>query len=219
VRFVLTNAVYFDAAWQHRFLKELTRPGWFNLLDGRQVNVEMMSRTEVFGYAEGDGCQALEMPYAGGELSLVILLPARAQFREFDASCDAYRVGPIIDALSQRRVAVTVPRFRFESAFRLDEMLAAMGMRDAFVFPVADFSGMDGTRLLYLGAVLHKARVAVDEEGTEAAAATAVVGRAGGAAGPMRLAEFTVDRPFVFLIRDLQTGTILFLGRVLNPLA
>ena len=219
VRFVLTNAVYFDAAWQHKFRKEATSPGGFHLLDGRQVSAEMMRQTEVFGYAERDGCQALEMPYAGGELALVILLPALGQFRAFDASCDADRVGPIIGALSQRRVAVTVPRFKFESAFRLDRPLAAMGMRDAFVFPLADFSGMDGTRLLYLGAVLHKAYVAVDEEGTEAAAATAVVGRAGGAAGPRRLIEFTVDRPFLFLIRDVKTDTILFLGRVLDPTA
>ncbi len=219
VRFVLTNAVYFDAAWQHKFQEEATGPGWFHLLDGRQVSAEMMRQTELFGYAERDGCQALEMPYAGGELSLVILLPAPGQFRAFDASCDAGRVGPIIRALSQRRVAVTVPRFRFESAFRLDRPLTAMGMRDAFVFPVADFSGMDGTRLLYLSAVLHKAYVAVDEEGTEAAAATAVVGRAGGAAGPRRLIEFTVDRPFIFLIRDRKTGAILFLGRVLDPRA
>jgi serpin B len=218
VRFVLTNAVYFDAAWQWPFRAGATAPGPFYLLDGSEISVNMMHQSEVFGYAEGDGYQALQMPYRGEELAMVILLPAQGRFEAFDASCDIFRAGSIIDSLAQRRVIVEMPKVTFGASFDLAKTLQSMGMRDAFVFPTADFSGIDGSHMLYISAVLHKALVRVDERGTEAAAATAVVGKAAGAAGPSaRPIEFIVDRPFIFLIRDVKTGTILFLGRVLDP--
>jgi len=217
VRLVLTNAIYFDAAWENKFKKEATRPGPFKLLDGTEVTVDMMRQFDYLAYAEGEGYQAVELPYDGGELSLVVLLPVQGGFTEFQDSLDATRVTAIVKAIQPREVRLTMPRFAYESAFNLGHALRDLEMRDAFAWNVADFSGMDGTRELFIRDVVHRALVRVDEEGTEAAAATAVV--VAGAGAPSHVLEVTVDRPFIFLIRDLKTGTILFLGRVLNPLA
>ncbi len=217
-RLVLTNAIYFNAAWQYPFEEEMTEDGSFYLLDGGEVTVPMMKQTESFGYAEGDGYQAVELPYDGRELSMVILLPEAGQFEAFGGSLNTQEVGAILKELEFRRVTLTMPKFEFESDFFLGETLAAMGMPDAFLWGVADFSGMTGNRDLFIGDVIHKAFVSVDEAGTEAAAATAVVMPiAGPPEEPEEPVEVTVDRPFVFLIHDIQTGAILFVGRVVNP--
>jgi len=213
-RLVLTNAIYFNAAWQYPFSEDMTRDGPFYLLDGGEVTVPMMRQTESFGYTEGDGYQAVELPYDGRELSMVILLPQAGQFEMFEGSLDAQRVDAIVKDLKSRRVALTMPRFEFESGFSLKETLAAMGMPVAFSGG-ADFSGMTGNRDLFISDVVHKAFVSVDEAGTEAAAATAVVMELTAVPGPP--VEVTVDRPFIFLIRDIETGTILFVGRIMNP--
>jgi serpin B len=214
-RLVLTNAIYFNAAWSAPFEKSQTQDGAFNLLDGGQATVPMMKKTELFGYAEGPNAQAVELPYDGRELAMVILLPKSGQFEAFDAALDAGQVNGLLSKLSSRQVALTMPRFKIESQLELAQALAALGMPDAFSGS-ADFSGMDGGRTLLISDVIHKAFVAVDEAGTEAAAATAVIMRAT-AAMPEMPVEVTVDRPFVFLIRDLPTGAILFVGRVVNP--
>jgi len=213
-RLVLTNAIYFNAAWAEPFKEDLTTDGPFHLLDGSQVTVPMMRQTTSFGYAEGEGYQAVELPYDGRELAMVILLPAAGKFEAFENSLDAGKVEAIIKNLNYREVALTLPKFEVESDFSLVDALAAMGMPVAFSAG-ADFSGMDGTRNLYIGDVIHKAFVSVDEAGTEAAAATAVVMEATGMPEPA--VEVTVDRPFIFLIRDIETGAILFVGRVVNP--
>ncbi len=213
-RLVLSNAIYFNAAWAEPFEKNLTADGPFYLLDGRQVMVPMMRQTAHLGYAEGEGFQVVELPYEGQELAMVILLPDAGRFEEFENSLDAERVEEILGRLAYGQVTLTMPRFRIESDFGLADMLAAMGMPAAFRPDQADFSGMDGSRDLYISHILHKAFISVDESGTEAAAATAVVV---GLTALMPSAEMTVDRPFIFLIRDLQTGTILFVGRVVNP--
>jgi len=218
VRLVLTNAIYFDAAWESKFKKEATRAGKFTLLDGREVTGDMMRQFERFGYAEGEGYQAVELPYDGRELSLVVLLPAEGGFTEFEHSLSGERVDAILKGIDSREVRLTMPRFAYESALRLKEALSGMGMTDAFVLGLADLSGMDGTRDLFILDVVHKALVRVDEEGTEAAAATAVM-VAGSEAPFDELIELTIDRPFIFLIRDINTGAILFLGRVLDPTA
>ncbi|MBL7065094.1 MAG: serpin family protein [Anaerolineae bacterium] len=213
-RLVLTNAIYFNAAWAEPFEPDQTDDGTFHLLDGGQVTVPMMEQMESFGYAEGEGYQAVELPYDGWELSMVVLLPDTGEFEAFEGSLDAERVDGIVKDLVHGQVALTMPKFEFESGFSLVETLAAMGMPDAFT-GAADFSGITGDRDLFIGEVIHKAFVSVDEAGTEAAAATAVVMPA--SAPPEEPVEVTVDRPFIFLIRDIETGAILFVGRVLDP--
>jgi len=213
-RLVLTNAIYFNAAWQYPFEEDATRDGPFYLLGGGEVTAPMMSQEKFLGYAEGDGYQAVELPYDGRQLSMVILLPQSGQFETFEKSLDARRVDDILKNLESSQVALTMPRFEFESSFSLREPLTAMGMPDAFSAN-ADFSGMTGNQDLFISDVVHKAFVSVDEAGTEAAAATAVIMAT--AAPPGATVEVTVDHPFIFLIRDIETDTILFVGRVVNP--
>ena len=215
-RLVLTNAIYFNAAWQYPFEEDATYDAPFYLLDGDEVTVSMMRQTESFSYTEGDEYQAVELLYDGGELSMVILLPKAGQFEAFEGSMNVQLVDGIIGDLEERHVTLSMPKFEFESSFGLKEILAAMGMPVAFSGN-ADFSGMTGNRDLFIADVVHKAFVSVDEAGTEAAAATAVVMEL--TALPEEPVEVTVDRPFVFSIRDIETGTILFVGRILNPSA
>ncbi len=215
-RLVLTNAIYFNAAWALPFEPDLTQDGPFHLLDGSQITVPLMRQTEGFPYAAGEGYQAVELYYDGSEISMVILLPAEGEFQAFEEALDAAQVQAILDGLGYSQVALALPRFEFEADFTLRDTFAAMGMPDAFS-DAADFSGMTGNRDLSISEVIHKAFVSVDEAGTEAAAATAVLIL--GAAAPEEPVEFTVDRPFLFLIRDLGTGTILFIGRVVDPTA
>ena len=176
----------------------------------------MMRQTESFGYTEGDGYQVVELPYDGRELSMLVLLPQTGQFELFEESLNAQRVDDIVKNLNTREVVLTMPKFEFESSFSLKKTLTAMGMPVAFSAG-ADFSGMTGNPDLFIGEVLHKAFVSVDEAGTEAAAATAVIMEL--TAMPGEPVEVTIDRPFVFLIRDIKTGTILFVGRVIDPSA
>jgi len=215
-RLVLTNAIYFNAAWTYPFDEDVTANGPFYLLDGGQVTVPMMRLTESFGYTEGEGYQAVELLYDGDELSMVIMLPEDGQFEVFEKGLQADKVSDIIGDLQPAQVALTMPKFEFDSEFSLKDMLAEMGMPSAFS-EAADFSGMTGTRDLCISEVLHKAFVSVDEAGTEAAAATAVI--VGETSVPAEPVEVTIDRPFIFLIRDIETGAILFVGRVLNPAA
>ncbi len=176
----------------------------------------MMRQTESFGYAEGDGYQAVELLYDGDELSMLILLPASGNFKAFENALDAQQVDTILEGLEYKHVSLTLPKFEFDSSFSLKQTLAALGMPAAFT-EEADFSGMTGKRDLFIADVVHKAFVSVDEAGTEAAAATAVVMTL--TAVPEMPVEVTVDRPFIFLIRDIETGETLFAGRVMNPSA
>jgi serpin B len=213
-RLVLTNAIYFNAAWAYPFDEDMTADGPFYLIDGGQVTVPMMKQTESFGYTDGEGYQAVELLYDGDELSMVIILPEDGQFEVFEEGLQAQQVCDIIGGLQLTEVALTMPQFEFDSEFSLKDTLAEMGMPVAFSTS-ADFSGMTGGRDLYISEVLHKAFVSVDEAGTEAAAATAVPMEL--TAVPEPLAEVTIDRPFIFLIRDIDTGAILFVGRIMNP--
>jgi len=213
-RLVLTNAIYFNAAWQYSFEEDATFNGAFHLLNGDKITVPMMRQTESFGYTEGDSYQVVELPYDGRELSMLVLLPQTDQFELFEESLNAQRVDDIVKNLNTREVVLTMPKFEFESSFSLKKTLTAMGMPVAFSAS-ADFSGMTGNPDLSIGEVLHKAFVSVDEAGTEAAAATAVIMEL--TAMPGEPVEVTIDRPFIFLIRDIESGTILFVGRVVNP--
>ena len=225
-RLVLTNAVYFNAKWRYTFDESSTLMRPFHLLDGGEVHVQMMmSEPEFFGYAKGEGYQAVDLPYVGGALSMTILLPDEGRFREFEKSINAVRVGRILEDIEGQLVELTMPRFEFESQFMLVETLEKMGMPNAFDDRTSDFSGMDGTSCLagdvpclLISDVIHKAFVSVDEEGTEAAAVTAGLFflNTAGVYEP-QLIRVTVDRPFIFLIRDRATNTILFVGRMEKP--
>jgi len=213
-RLVLTNAIYFNAAWQYPFEEDATSPGVFYLLNGGEVTVPMMQQQESFSYAEGDNYQAVELPYDGQELSMVIILPDPGQFEAFEKAIEYEQVKGIVESLERQEVRLTMPKFEFDASFSLKKALAEKGMPVAFS-EGADFSGMTGKKDLFISDVVHKAFVSVDEAGTEAAAATAVIMAL--TAMPETPVEVTLNRPFIFLIRDIETGAILFVGRVMNP--
>ncbi len=213
-RLVLTNAVYFNAAWQQPFDEGMTVEDTFTRLDGEPVQVPMMQQSADFGYAVMDGFQVVELPYEGGELSMLILLPDANEFHRVEEAFSYELLEDSLSGLRMKNLALRMPVFETSSAFDLSEALQALGMTDAFDRR-ADFSGMDGTRDLFISAVVHKAFVSVDEAGTEAAAATAVVMQLKAVMDPPL--TVSVDRPFLFLVRDNPTGSILFAGRILDP--
>jgi len=226
-RMVLTNAIYFRADWRAQFQASDTHDQAFHAPGGER-QVPTMHQTHRFAYGAADGVQLLEMPYEGGELSMLIALPeARGGLADLEASLEADTVDGWVDALSVRDVVVSLPKFRVDPAepIALGGVLSAMGMASAFDARTADFSGMAdpaaNERLpLFIDDVFHEAFVAVDEEGTEAAAATAVVMAVESAAMPPQdLVRFTADHPFLFFIRDTRSGAILFMGRVADPSA
>ncbi len=226
-RLVLTNAIYFKAAWDFGFSHRETRPRPFHLVNGGLVEVLMMRRPEYETlYLRGNGYQAVSLPYRSYRFQMLVVVPDRDAFGTFERTFDADELARISERLEFHPVTLELPKFTFESTFSLSETLRELGMADAFVSPScagagaegagADFSRMDGRRCLSVSAVLHKAFVAVDERGTEAAAATMVdIVESGSIKPPVHL---RVDRPFLFLIRDTETGTLLFIGRVLDPL-
>lgn len=216
-RLVLTNAIYFNAAWQNQFEKNLTKDAPFTKLDGSTVTVPMMEMPsyESMHYTDGEGYTAVALPYENASLQMLILLPDEGNFDAFEGSLDAARLESIIGEMEYTSLRVKMPKFKIEGQFELANTLSGLGMTNAFIPDVADFSGMDGTHDLYIGSVIHKSFVNVDENGTEAAAATAVIMEAAGA--PMEMIDLTIDRPFLFLIRDVTTNTTLFMGRVATP--
>jgi len=215
-RLVLTNAIYFNASWLEPFAEDRTQPGDFTTLRGGAVQVPMMSHDQAqsFRYGKGENFQAVEIPYTGNSTSMLVLMPDDGAFREVEGALTPEVLDSVLETLEYTSVALTLPKFEFEKEFSLANTLADMGMPSAFDAE-ADFSGITGGKDLYISDVFHKAFVAVDEEGTEAAAATAVV--MAETALPAEPVQMRVDRPFLFLIREHQTGTIIFLGRVLNP--
>ena len=210
---VLANAVAFKAEWMHPFVQSNPGGAAFTLLDGEQVVVPFMEQSANLGYAERAGVRAVELPYAGGTLSMVILAPDAGTFESFARDLDAAEMNAILSDLTPEQVRLTMPKFELNTDLELADALVGLGMVNAFAD--ADFSGMDGSRELFIDQVYHSASVTVDEEGTEAAASSAVVVNRKG--GPGLSQELTLDRPFVFVIRDLETEAILFLGHVVNP--
>jgi len=214
---VLANAIYFLADWVKQFEHDLTRDSDFTLLDGSEISTPLMYQDGYFKYSEGSGWQAIEMPYVGNTSSMVVILPEIEKFGEMEQYLNSTTLEEIIDSMESQNVDLFLPKFEFVSDFKLAQTLSAMGMQSPFIFRVADFSGMDGSNDLFISDVIHKAFVKVDEEGTEAAAATAVVMSLGCAPMEEEKKMFRADHPFIFLIRDINNGSILFLGRVLNP--
>jgi len=226
-RLVLTNAIYFKGDWEERFKKEDTKDEDFRLFATRAIKTPMMHITRGFNYFDGASFQALEIPYKKNELSMIVLLPkAMEGLSAFEQSLTPAKMQQLLDQLwPVGTVIVTMPKFKMEAQFRLKDTLIAMGMKAAFDIKMADFSGVasreamqrDGN--LSISAVIHKAYVDVNEEGTEAAAATAVtvIALAAPPTPPTHPIIFRADHPFMFLIRDNRSGSILFIGRVTNP--
>jgi serpin B len=214
-RLVLVNAIYFKGAWASPFDQNLSEAAPFRTAPDQEVQVMMMTSKHTFGYAEAQDLQVLELPYAGDDLSMLVLLPRQADgLAKMEESLSVENLDRWTASLAETEVQASLPRFELSFPFRLDDTLKAMGMVAAF-FGEADFSGMDGSRELFIGAVLHKAFVEVNEQGTEAAAATAVIMQRKAFSFPAVV--FQADHPFVFLIRENSTGSILFLGRLVNP--
>ena len=211
-RLVLTNAIYFSAAWDEPFNASETQDKPFWIGGNAQVVVPMLHGNHERGYAAGDGWKAAELPYDGGQLSMVVVMPD--DLASFEASLDAAKIKSIIGSIKGYALDLTLPKFKFDAPLGLKEVLMNLGMTDAFTDGLADFSGLDGTRNLVITDVLHKGFVSIDEKGTEAAAATAVI--VGDTSAP-EPATLIVDKPFVFFIRDIPTGAILFVGRVVDP--
>ena len=217
-RLVLTNAIYLKAPWMNRFDAEATKEEPFTRLDGSTVQAQMMRQSEQLRYTKGDGFEAVELPYIDGSLAMLVVVPEPGALPAFEADFDSPVLSRIVDALGPVQVELGFPKFTFRTQASLKDALIAMGMPVAFEGGLADFSAMspDGKNL-YIQDVVHEAFIAVDEDGTEAAAATAVV--VGRTSAPVDIVKLTVDRPFLFFIRDNETGAILFMGRVVDPAA
>lgn len=216
-RLVLVNAIYFKGDWRTKFSASLTQEQPFHISSRISVTARLMEQTEECGYAEFPDLQVLAMPYADSDISMVVLLPSNVDgLTNLEAQLTPKNLESWINQIGPEKVQVFFPGFTVRSQFSLGDTLSAMGMSDAFD-TTADFSGMDGRKDLYISSVIHEAYVKVDEKGTEAAAATAVVMTEMISVRPPPIPTFRADHPFLFLIRDNQTGSILFLGRVMNP--
>ncbi|MDP2311967.1 MAG: serpin family protein [Pseudomonadota bacterium] len=213
-RLVLANAIYFKASWSVPFSAEDTVDADFTLLDGSVASVPTMNGTLDSSCAIGAGWTAATLPYVGSQLDMVILVPDAGAFETVEASLDGPALDAVLGALDTCALTVALPKLTVRTDAALVPPLKALGMVDAFDPNAADFSGMSTTSDLYVTGVFHQAFVAIDEKGTEAAAATAVV--IGEESAPMPV-TLDVDRPFLFAVRDRPTGAVLFLGRVLDP--
>ena len=216
-RLVLTNAVYFKGAWVQTFDKRNTREEDFTISAKEKVKTPLMHRQLKAGYAEEPAFQMIEMPYAGRELSMVVFLPKKADgLQALERTITIDTLAELLSKLQVSEVSVYLPKFKLESSFDLKPTLKTMGMKHAF--DKADFSRISSAEDVVISAVLHKAYVDVNEEGTEAAAATAVIISRGMATPPSEpIPEFRADHPFLFLIRDTKSGSILFMGHLTNP--
>jgi serpin B len=219
-RLVLTNAVYFKGTWVKQFNKSRTTEKDFRVGVGKTVRTDMMSMfDERFNYTETDTLQILELPYDGGDLSMIILLPKNDDITSLESSLTAEKLADWRNALQENKIdELYLPKFKFETKYFMADTLKEMGMSTAFS-DAADFSGMTGIKDLYISEVVHQAFVEVNEEGTEAAAATAVVMKLTAMPGSQDLTIFNADHPFVFVIQQKSTGNILFIGRVSDPTA
>ena len=215
VALVLANAIYFEADWASQFPTWETQNRPFYLRDGSQIETPTMNGPILVGYAERDGYQVIELLYRGGSASMVILLPDEGQFEQFESRLDAGLAANAIEMLEKGVVSLYMPRFEFESSFDMAETLSIMGMPNAFNSLAADFSGISDCSTppcLFAESAVHKAFVAVNEDGTKAGAGTGVI------VIPTSLPpDLRINRPFIFLIRDIPTDAILFTGRVLDP--
>ena len=219
-RLVLTNAIYFKGNWEKPFDPKMTRDRPFFLSPDKSVLTLMMTQTSQFRYAEVESMQVLELPYIGNELSMVVLLPREIDgIKLIEQKLSLKNLELWKSRMAKTKVIVQVPRFEMKFASELSDILISMGMVDAFSIKLANFSGIAGSleQPLYLSKVIHKAFVEVGEEGTEAAAATVVIAGPGGRPREQSPPTFCANHPFMFLIQENQSGSILFMGRVVTP--
>ena len=212
-RLVLVNALYLKAPWEQPFDRSETRDQPFTRLDGSMLRVPTMRSDGPRGYAEGPGWQAVDLSYAGSELAMAVLLPGPGRLAEVERRFDGAALTRLLTGFRPAEVRLSLPRWKVATFVPLNDLLAALGMPTAFT-DRADFSGMTRQAALFISAVLHQAVVTVDEDGTEAAAATAVITRI---TAMRRQIELVVDRPYLFVIHDVRTATPLFVGRVTDP--
>jgi serpin B len=223
-RLVITNAIYFKGTWATQFKKENTAEDNFRVSPTTTVRVPMMKRTDAsakYWYAETATVQVLGMPYAhqgGRELSMLVILPRDDDLAAAEQLLDPGKLSELRQSLVYKQIMVYFPKFKLEAGYQLRDTLSEMGMPSAFIPGQADFSGMDGSTSLVISDVFHKTFVEVNEEGTEAAAATAVPHSMGASdPGIITIPVFRADHPFIFLIQDSENGNILFMGRVMKP--
>ncbi|MBI5000253.1 MAG: serpin family protein [Euryarchaeota archaeon] len=218
-RLVLTNAIYFNGTWEYQFDVDVTANEPFWTSPTQSVQAPMMKHSKEaasYDYTETSDFQILEMPYKGGNLSMLVILPKNNTLAGLEAKLTAQNLNAWRGALASEKVDVIFPKFTFKTKYQLKSTLSAMGMPTAFNPYSANFSGIDGTMNLSISDVYHQAYVKVDEKGTEAAAATGVV--VGTTSVPI-VTTFRADHPFIFLIQHKSTGAILFMGKVANPAA
>ena len=215
-RLVVVNAIHLKASWAEQFSKEATADAPFTLLDGSTVQVPMMKLGHTFPYAAGDGWQAVELGYVGGDLAMLLVVPDAGGLDAAQTALGSGLLDEVTTALTPGTVILGLPRWDIETRAPLASLLAALGMSSAFTDD-ADFSAITTDEPLHISSVIHQANITVDENGTEAAAATAIA--LAGSSAPVDIVELTVDRPFLFALRDIATGAVVFLGRVTDPSA
>jgi serpin B len=216
-RLIITNAVYFNGTWSTEFDEQDTVQEDFHVSADKTVTVPMMKlHKKFFKYAETDEMQVLEMPYQGGKVSMLVLLPNSTDTKSIEQSLTLDKLEQLKGMLENQTVAVNIPKFKLETDYTLNEMLASMGMPTPFKENIADFSGITQQEDLFIAAAVHKAFVDVNEKGTEAAAATGITVET---TSFHPIPVFRADHPFIFIIQDSETGNILFMGRVVDPSA
>lgn len=212
-RLVLTNAIYFKGEWAIQFDEKDTHEADFKVSSEKTVKAQMMSLSgESFNYTVTDTAQIIQLPYKGDDLSMIILLPKEDSLNSLETSISADNLNLWRSNLKETEIDLYMPKFKLETKYSMSDTLKEMGMPIAFSETEADFSGMNGKKELFITSVIHQGFIEVNEEGTEAAAATGVV------IGMTSVQPiFYADHPFIFLIQDNETGNILFLGRVVDP--
>ncbi|MFZ6677174.1 serpin family protein [Undibacterium sp. Tian12W] len=215
-RVVLTNAIWFKSDWAQPFTKEATKNQDFTDRKGSVKNLPFMNLTSNFPYVQGKGYQAVELPYIDNKLAMLVVAPDAGKFDSFIQGLSSTTINDITTGLKDNYIALSMPKFNFSASPTMNSSLNTLGMGAAFDASKADFSGISGNRELSISGVMHKAFINVDEKGTEAAAATGVlIGVTSiNVTQPLKL---TLDRPFLFMIRDRQTGLIIFMGKLMNP--
>ncbi len=221
VRLVLVNAIYFKGDWTNKFDTKATHDAPFHLSASESVQVRMMAQNPTkyrFFYDHNMKCKLLQLPYKGDHLSMVVLLPDQIDgLSKIEANLSVDALSKMMSTMREVKIRVSMPKFKFTKSFNLQKTLSQMGVKDLFIGSKADLSGINGNRNLFVSEVYHKAFIEVNEKGSEAAAATAVVARMKCKAKPSPV--FRADHPFLFLIRDNNSGAILFLGRLSKPVS